>query len=166
MHIQPYLIFSGRCDEALAFYTQAIGAKVLTRLRFKDSPVPQPPGTLAPGMEDKVMHSSFRVGESEIFASDGHCQEATNFHGFSLSLTLDDVAEVERAFAALLDGGKVNVPLAKPSFRSRSRRRPRTHCRRRRRCVPLSRYGRRHRRQVRHLGSARAARRRAAAACA
>jgi PhnB protein len=28
MQIQPYLDFNGRCDEALEFYKQAIGAKI------------------------------------------------------------------------------------------------------------------------------------------
>jgi uncharacterized glyoxalase superfamily protein PhnB len=28
MPIQPYLFFDGRCDEALAFYQKALGAKV------------------------------------------------------------------------------------------------------------------------------------------
>ena len=44
MQIQPYLFFNGRCEEALAFYTQARGAEVLLLMRFKESPDPPPPG--------------------------------------------------------------------------------------------------------------------------
>ena len=38
MHVQPYLNFDGRCDEALEFYKKAIGAKVGMLMRCKDTP--------------------------------------------------------------------------------------------------------------------------------
>jgi len=38
MHVQPYLFLDGRCDEALEFYQTALGAEMLMRLRYKDSP--------------------------------------------------------------------------------------------------------------------------------
>ena len=117
--IQPYLYFHGRADEALDFYTRALGAKVIVRLRFKDSPVPAKPGMLAEGMEDKVMHASFKIGESELCCSDGHCMGEAKFEGFSLSLTLDDEAAVDQAFNALLEGGQVRMPLEKTFFAPR-----------------------------------------------
>lgn len=110
--IQPYLFFGGRCEEALAFYTKAIGAQVEMVMKFSDSPQPMPPGTLQPGFEKKVMHSSFRIGESVIMASDG-CHEGAKFDGFSLSLSVKTEAEADKAFAALSEGGKVTMPLAK-----------------------------------------------------
>ncbi|CAG0960003.1 hypothetical protein PHYC_00672 [Phycisphaerales bacterium] len=110
--VQSYLFFGGRCEEALDFYRKAIGAQVDMVLKFKDSPQPVPSGQLAPGFENKVMHSSFRVGDTTLMASDG-CGEACNFGGFSLSLSLPTAAEVDRAFAALSEGGKVTMPLNK-----------------------------------------------------
>ena len=44
--IQPYLFFGGRCEEALAFYGTALGAKVDFLVRYKESPEPMPPGRL------------------------------------------------------------------------------------------------------------------------
>jgi PhnB protein len=35
MQIQPYLMFDGRCEEALEFYRKALGAKVEALIRFK-----------------------------------------------------------------------------------------------------------------------------------
>jgi PhnB protein len=110
--VQPYLMFGGRCEEALAFYRTAIGAQVDMVMKFKDSPEPPPPGVLAPGFENKVMHSSFRVGGSTVMASDG-CHHGSKFDGFSLSLSVQTEAEADRAFAALAEGGKVTMPLAK-----------------------------------------------------
>ena len=111
--VQPYLLFGGRCEEALEFYRTAIGAKVEMILRFNESPEPCPPGVLADGFEKKVMHCSFKVGATSVGASDGCCPEDGNFHGFSLSLSVLDEAEAKRAFAALADGGTVKMPLGK-----------------------------------------------------
>ncbi len=111
--VQPYLFFGGRCDEALEFYRTAFGAEVTLLMRYKDSPEPTPPGMLAPGFENKVMHVSFRVGDSVLMASDGCSPEDGNFHGFRLSLTLPDAAAADRVFAALAQDGQVMMPLTK-----------------------------------------------------
>lgn len=109
---QPYLFFGGRCEEALAFYGKAVGAKVEMLMHFSESPEPMPPGVLQPGFEKKVMHSSFRVGDSTIMASDG-CHEGSKFEGFSIALSVATIPEADRAFAALCEGGKVTMPLSK-----------------------------------------------------
>ncbi len=116
MQVQPYLFFEGRCEEAVEFYRAALGAEVAMLMRYKDSPEP---GSVPPGAGDKVMHTSFRIGETTVMASDGLCQGRPSFQGFSLSLTVPDDAEAERLFAALADGGQVQMPLAKTFFSSR-----------------------------------------------
>jgi PhnB protein len=119
MHIQPYLFFDGRCEEALEFYRNTLGAEVQRLMRFKESPEPHQPGMLPAGAEDKVMHASFRVGESTIMASDGRCTGQPAFQGVALTLTVANEAEADRAFAALSDGGQVQMPLAKTFFSPR-----------------------------------------------
>src|SRR5690242_15484496 len=118
MQIQPYLFFDGRCEEAINFYRTAAGAEIIMLMRFKDSPEPPPPGMVPPGSENKVMHASFRVGQSTILASDG-CGEQQKFQAFSLSLTVASEAEADRFFAALADGGEVRMPLTKTFFSPR-----------------------------------------------
>jgi len=113
MKVEAYLFFNGRCEEALEFYKKALAAEVTMLMRFKDSPEPQQPGMVPPGSENKIMHVSFRVGDSTVMASDGHCTGQTNFQGFSLSLTVPNDAEADRKFAALADGGQVQMPLTK-----------------------------------------------------
>jgi PhnB protein len=110
--VQPYLMFGGRCEEALEFYRRAVGAEIVKVMLFKDSPQPPPPGVLQPGFENKVMHSSFRIGKSEIMASDG-CSQGSTFSGFSLSLAVKAEAEADRYFNALAEGGQVKMPLGK-----------------------------------------------------
>jgi len=114
--VQPYLFFNGRCEEAIEFYRKALGAQVETLMRFKDSP---DPNACAPGSADKVMHASFRIGETTLMASDGRCEGKTSFQGFSLSFTVPTEAEADRLFASLSDGGQVQMPLAKTFFSSR-----------------------------------------------
>jgi PhnB protein len=98
MSVQPYLFFGGRCDEALEFYRTALGAEVEVLSRFKDAP---DPGMAQPGMEEKVMHASFRIGETILMASDGRCEGETRFDGFSLSIIVPDEATADRTFNAL-----------------------------------------------------------------
>ena len=114
--VQPYLLFDGRCEEAIEFYRTALGAEVMLLRRFKDSPEPN---ICAPGTENKVMHASLRIGDTTLMASDGRCQGKPTFVGFSLSLTAPDETEAERLFATLADGGQVQMPLTKTFFSPR-----------------------------------------------
>jgi PhnB protein len=110
--IQPYLMFGGRCEEALEFYRTALGAEVEVLMRFSESPDPTPPGMLPPGFENKVMHASFRIAGNVLMASDG-CEVGAQFKGFSLSISVATEAEADRYFSALSDGGQVQMPLTK-----------------------------------------------------
>ncbi len=118
MQVQPYLFFDGRCDEAIAFYREALGAEVTMLLRFKDHPGPEENRMAPPGAAEKVMHAQFRIGETTILASDGRCLGQPSFQGFALSLTARDDAEAGRLFAALAEQGVVQMPLAKTFFSS------------------------------------------------
>jgi PhnB protein len=113
MHIEPYLFFDGRCEEAIEFYRQSVGAEVTMLMRFKDSPEPVDQKMCPGASPDKVMHASLKIGESTLMCSDGQCQGKPSFQGFSLSIIAKDAAEAERLFSALGKGGQVQMPLAK-----------------------------------------------------
>ncbi len=119
MKVQPYLFLDGRAEEAIGFYREVLGAELLMLMRFKEAPEPPPPGAVAPGSDDKVMHASLRVGQSELMLSDGACGGDTMFRGFSLSLSVADAAEAERVFSALSEGGQVQMPLGRTFFAPR-----------------------------------------------
>ena len=116
MQVQPYLFFDGRCEEALDFYKQVLSAQVEMLMRYKDSPDPPPPGMVPPGSETKVMHACFRIGDTAVMASDGHCAGKPSFQGFSLSITAKDEGHADRLFASLTQGGQVQMPLQKTFF--------------------------------------------------
>jgi PhnB protein len=103
--VQPYVFFGGRCEEAIEFYKKAIDAQVDMLMHFNDSPEPLPPGLVPEGFEGKVMHATFRIGDSTINASDGG-EESSTIGGFALSLSLPTEAEAKTVYAPFRKGGK------------------------------------------------------------
>ena len=115
MHVQPYVFFEGRCQEAIAFYEKAIGAKPGMVMRYKENPEGCPPGINNPEL---VMHASFTVGRTQIMAADGYGSGTPKFEGFSLTLTADSDSDAARLFAALSEGGNVLQPIITTFFAS------------------------------------------------
>ena len=113
MQVQPYLFFDGRCEEALTFYSQALGAQVTALMRYRERPEPPPPGNTMAG--DKIMHANLQIGETQIMASDGQRPGEGLFKGFSLSITAATDAQARRLFDALADGGHIQMPFG-PTF--------------------------------------------------
>ena len=116
MHVQAYLNFAGRCEEALEFYTNAVGAEVTMLMRMKESP--DPAMKAPPAMDEKIMHSAFKIGQTTLMATDGMGPEKLEFKGVTLSIEVPDDAEAERVFAALGKGGSVQMPLMKTFWTS------------------------------------------------
>ena len=87
------------------------GAPILPAIEATLTTRPQP----AADAGDKVMHASFKIDDTTVMASDGNSGGKPRFEGVSLSLSVADDATAERLFAALADGGQVQVPIG-PSF--------------------------------------------------
>lgn len=114
MYVQPYLFFSSRCEEALGYYEKHLGAKVNAKMRYKEAPPSDGPGSDANG--EHIMYSNFTIGDTVLMASDDCVTTNTKFQGFSLSLTVKTKDEADRAFNALADGGNVHMPLSQTFF--------------------------------------------------
>jgi PhnB protein len=124
MQVQPYLFFEGRCEEAVTFYREQLGAQVIMMMRFKENPDSGKSEaasgcSMPPGTEEKIMHCAFTVGDSMLMASDGMCSGKANFAGVSLSLTANDEQQAEKYFASLSDGGQVQMPMTQTFFAKR-----------------------------------------------
>ena len=119
MNIQTTLNFYGRTEEAVQFYGRTIEAETLFLMRFRDCP---DRSQLRPGMEEKIFHATFRIGSTEIMASDCGCENPpteTIFAGFSLALRVETPEKAERFFAALSEGGRIQIPLLETFFAAR-----------------------------------------------
>jgi len=119
MQTQVYLFFDGRTEEALDFYKKTLGIEVGMLMRFKDAPADpnaaKDPNCKPPSNPNAVVHSSFKLGDQHVMASDGHVGGKPEFKGFALSLAVDTETEADKLFAALSAGGQVQQPLI-PTF--------------------------------------------------
>jgi PhnB protein len=120
MNLLPYLYFNGRCEEALSFYARCLGsgAGILELHRFAGSPMAED----APaGWSEKIMHASLGIeGRPLLLASDGMAQAPSEApRGFSLAFGAASVEEAERVFAALAEGGTIQMPIAQTFFAAR-----------------------------------------------
>jgi PhnB protein len=116
MQTNPYLFFTGECEAAFKFYETHLGGKIISMMKHMGTPAE---GQVPPEWNDKIMHGRIQLGDTVVMASDappGH-QEAQK--GFRLSLGFDKAAEADRAFAALAEGGNVQMPIAKTFFAER-----------------------------------------------
>ena len=108
--LNPYLFYSDNCEAAFKYYEKVLGGKIEMMMRADEGPADMKPG---PGREKLIMHARMSVGGSVLMASDSPPEHVAKPQGFSVSLTIKDVAEAERKFNALAEGGKVEMPFSK-----------------------------------------------------
>jgi PhnB protein len=116
MKLQPYLFFNGRCEEAMDFYTKAIGAKVERLMRWKECP---DKNACTPENAEKVMHGHVTIGDAAMLMSDGNGKDKPDFKGFALTIIAKNEAEAGKLFDALSAEGQVQMPLTKTFFSSK-----------------------------------------------
>lgn len=109
MRITPYLFFDGDCEEAFAHYADVLGGEIEAMMPHTGTPAE---GEVPPEWRSKIIHACMRVGDQRLMASDAPPGRQRTMQGISVSLHIDEVAEAERVFAALSEGGKVTMPLA------------------------------------------------------
>jgi PhnB protein len=108
--LETYLTFHGNCADALKFYEKTLpNTKIEFLMTHGESPI----ADQAPAdFRNKIMHASLMVGDVRLMASDNMPgQPNEGMHGFTLSLNYESVAEGERIFNALADGGNVLMPM-------------------------------------------------------
>ena len=114
MKIETYIFFTDQCAEAMKFYEKVLGGKIEAMMTYGDAP-PGPYNT--PDMAKKVIHARLVVGDAVLMASDG--PEAESRKGFAVALQVDTVAEADRLFVALGEGGAVTMPIGETFFSKR-----------------------------------------------
>src|SRR4051812_12868119 len=107
-HLNPYLMFNGDAEAALALYESALGAKRERVMRYGDAAGMNQPA----GLENRIAHASVQIGESTILMSDAPPSNPVPAEGnVQISLDFRDEREMAKAFDALAAGGKVTHPL-------------------------------------------------------
>lgn len=118
MPIITTLGFTGRTEEALDFYKNALDANTIFLMRFRDCP--DQSHTKA-GMEDMIFHATFEIEGTVFMASDVGWEQNEahgSFKGFSLAIRLSSVERAMKMFSALSQNGRVVIPIEKSEFTS------------------------------------------------
>lgn len=103
--VKPYIAFNGNCEEAINFYKNSLNAEVLYMGRYGDSPMSEP------GIEDKILHATMKVGDTHIMACDNMSAEAATGSNISLAVGTSDVSQAETIFDKMADGGNVTMSM-------------------------------------------------------
>ena len=114
MVIQPYLAFTGNCEEALNFYKSALGGEISFIMRHGESPMKD---QVPAEWHQKVMHATFTTEGASIMACDRPpgMPGPTGFCGITLSISGKDVVAGEIIHKNLSAGGQVTMPFG-PTF--------------------------------------------------
>ncbi|CAN7507631.1 VOC family protein [Rhizobacter sp. LjRoot28] len=110
--LDPYLTFDGNCSEAMRFYADALGGKVLSEMKFGDTPGCEDMG-IGPEFAGQTMHICIELDGRMLMGSDSAGQPFAGRRGISLALTYPTVDEARRSFDTLGAGGKVVMPMDK-----------------------------------------------------
>ncbi len=117
MQVTAYLFFNGNCAEAMSFYEKAAGAKLGQVFTYGTSPAA---GHVPADLQDKIMHTSFHIGDSLLMASDCPPDKwAGAPAAFSLSISTASAEEAENVFAGLSDGAKITMAMGSTFFAAR-----------------------------------------------
>jgi PhnB protein len=115
MAFRPYLAFAGNCREAFTRYEEIFGGEAMF-VTAADVPA-DAGGDMSPDMGDMVLHAALVKDDQVLMGADapGGTFDGQN-RGMCCNVSVDELAEAERVFAALSDGGKVQQPLMQTFF--------------------------------------------------
>jgi PhnB protein len=114
MYVTPYIFFNGNCAEALGYYQKAIGARVVTRMTYGETPAKE---HVAKDQHDKVIHAVLMIGNTAVMAADDCMAKGAIQHGgYGLTISVDSPEKARKIFDGLADGGKVTMALDKTFF--------------------------------------------------
>src|SRR5262245_56174378 len=109
MQWNPYLAFDGRCKEAFEFYERCLGGKIAAMISYADTPHgPDVPAD----QRGRIMHARLVAGDQVLMGGDappGVPHEGVK--GCSVAVQVKTPDEAERLFAALREGGTVQMPI-------------------------------------------------------
>ncbi|HEY9534853.1 MAG TPA: VOC family protein [Mucilaginibacter sp.] len=104
-----FLMFEGRAEEAMNFYTSLFKNSEIAKVTKYDAN--------GPGAEGSIMHATFKLNGQEFMAIDSHVKHAFTFTpSVSIYVTCEDEAEIDSTYAALTEGGSALMPLGSYGF--------------------------------------------------
>jgi PhnB protein len=115
MKLIPYITFNGSCEEALTFYQDAMGGKIISIGRYEDTPM-----QVDDTYKKKILHARIQIGDDIFMASDSMPnRDPVIGNNISLSIEWDEPDVMETAYHKLAEGGKKTMPLGDMFWGSR-----------------------------------------------
>ncbi len=113
MSFDVFINFDGNCREALDFYSKAFQSPIVDLMTYGDAP-PSPDFEVAESDKNLVMYAAIEVaGGTPMFCDVPSGMPLIKGNTVSPTLGIEDIAEIDRIFAALAEGGTIDAPLAK-----------------------------------------------------
>lgn len=116
LRLIPYFVMNGNAKEAIQFYEQTLGAKVLFSQSFGEMPE-NPEFPLPPEAKNLISHATIKIGETDLMFSDtwpGEPHQSGN--QVTICISTDDAEAARKMFDALAQGGQVTMPLQETFF--------------------------------------------------
>ena len=112
--LTPYLLFDGKCQQAMEFYKSCFGGE-LTATKVKDSPAKD---FMPAVQQEKIVNARLRNGKLEISASDWLRPDRTPVRGNTVCLYLSGgtFEELKTRFERLSESAEVTDPLKEQLF--------------------------------------------------
>jgi PhnB protein len=107
MQMVPYLGFDGQCAEAFRFYHAVLGGE-LRILTHGESPMAD---QVPAEWRDRVLHAALVADGAVLMGGDAPPGQGAKPQGFCVALQVDDPAEAERIYNALVEGGEATMPM-------------------------------------------------------
>ena len=114
MRLDTYVNYPGTCEQAFRFYEERLGGRITGMQRHADVP-----GSPVPAdWRNKIVHARIEFGEGAVLMG-ADIPGADPMRSAYLTLTVDDVAEAERVYAVLTEGGEVFMKMEETFFAAR-----------------------------------------------
>lgn len=116
LRLSPYLMMNGNANEAIQFYSKALGAEVLFNQTFGEMPE-NPEFPLPEEAKNLVSHAMIKIGESDLMFSDNFPgQQSQIGNQVTICITVKDADKSKQIYEALLEGGEVKMPFQETFF--------------------------------------------------
>jgi PhnB protein len=116
MKLNTYLNYGGTCAEAFRYYEDHLGGKITMIMTHGQMPNP---GGIDPAWKDKVLHTRIELGGTAIYGADIPSPPFEPMRSAYLSLGVDSIAEAERIYALLSEGGEIFMKMEETFFAHR-----------------------------------------------
>jgi predicted 3-demethylubiquinone-9 3-methyltransferase (glyoxalase superfamily) len=108
--VQPFLMFQGQGEAALRFWVETIPDSAIVQIQH------HPEGPVA----GQVLRGEARIGGQPVIVFDSPVEHAFDFTPrWSFFVEAKNEAEIERIYAALIDGGQAMMPIGDYGFSRR-----------------------------------------------